>query len=64
MYGVLDGADALVIITEWHEFDAPDFELIKNKLKNKIIFDGRNLYNPKKVKEAGIKYYCIGVKTE
>lgn len=63
MYSVLEGAEALVIITEWHQFDAPDFDLIKKKLKNKVIFDGRNLYNPEKVKEAGFKYYCIGIKT-
>jgi len=63
MYGPLEGSDALVIITEWHEFDAPDFELIKKKLKNSTIFDGRNLYNPENVKKMGIKYYCIGVKT-
>lgn len=63
MYSVLEGTDALIIITEWYEFDAPNFELIKSKLKSKVIFDGRNLYNPEKVKEAGFKYYCIGIKT-
>jgi len=64
MYSALDGADALIIITEWHEFDAPDFNLIAEKLKNKVIIDGRNLYNPKKVKKMGFKYYCIGIKSE
>lgn len=64
MYSPLDDADALLIVTEWHQFDAPDFDLIKKKLKHKVIFDGRNLYNPERVKEAGFKYYCIGIKTD
>lgn len=63
MYSALDGADALVIITEWREFEAPDFDVIKNKLKQPIIFDGRNLYNPSKMQELGFKYHCIGIKT-
>lgn len=56
----LDNADALVIVTEWEEFLDPNFTLIKSKLKNKVIFDGRNLYDPNKIESLGIDYYCIG----
>ncbi|MEY4591216.1 MAG: hypothetical protein RIR18_111 [Pseudomonadota bacterium] len=56
----LEGADALVIVTEWKVFRSPDFEVIKSKLKNPLIFDGRNLYDPKVVREAGIEYLPIG----
>lgn len=59
-YDALDGADALVILTEWQEFRNPDFELIIQKLKKPVIFDGRNLYDPEIVKKAGIKYYSVG----
>jgi len=59
-YIVLDGADALVILTDWQEFRNPDFKLIAEKLKKGIIFDGRNLYNPDFVRKAGIEYYSIG----
>lgn len=56
----LDGADVLVIVTEWEEFRHPDFSVIKSKLKQPVIFDGRNLYDPAVVNEAGLKYYAIG----
>ena len=56
----LEGADALVIVTEWQEFKAPNFELIKQKLKYPLIFDGRNLFDPKRVSKKGIKYHSIG----
>jgi len=59
-YDALDGADALVIFTDWQEFRNPDFELIAAKLKKAVIFDGRNLYDPEVVKKAGIEYHCIG----
>jgi UDPglucose 6-dehydrogenase len=59
-YDALDGADALVIFTDWQEFRNPDFELIKNELKRPVIFDGRNLYDPAYVKKLGIEYHCIG----
>jgi UDPglucose 6-dehydrogenase len=59
-YDVLDGADALVIFTDWQEFRAPDFELIASKLTKGIIFDGRNLYDPTYVRKQGIEYYSIG----
>ncbi len=56
----LDGADALVIATEWAEFRAPDFELINSKLSAPVIFDGRNIYDPGQMAELGIKYFGIG----
>ena len=56
----LDNADALVIVTEWKEFRSQDFSQIKHKLKSNIIFDGRNIYDPTVVKNAGIKYNAIG----
>jgi UDPglucose 6-dehydrogenase len=56
----LDGADALVIVTEWKVFHAPDFELLMQKLKRAIIFDGRNLYEPASMQELGIEYHGIG----
>lgn len=58
----LEGADVLVIVTEWDEFKSPDFEMIKSKLKNPVIFDGRNLFSPTTMKEMGIKYHGIGCK--
>ncbi len=59
-YDALDNADALVIFTDWQEFRNPDFEIIKARLKKPVIFDGRNLYNPDVVKNAGIEYHGIG----
>jgi UDPglucose 6-dehydrogenase len=53
-------ADALLIVTEWKEFKAPDFDLIKASLKNPVIIDGRNLYDPKVVTANGIEYIGIG----
>ena len=58
--GALKGADALVIVTEWKEFRSPDFDAIKAQLKNALIFDGRNLYDPKFVRSQGIEYIAIG----
>jgi len=58
--GALTNADALVIATEWKEFRSPDFEAIKQTLINPVIFDGRNLYDPKFVRSAGIEYFAIG----
>jgi UDPglucose 6-dehydrogenase len=56
----LDGCDALVIVTEWKAFRSPDFDLVKQKLKNSIVFDGRNLYEPGAMRELGIEYQGIG----
>jgi UDPglucose 6-dehydrogenase len=59
-YDALDGADAMVILTEWQEFRNPDFEVIVKKLKKPIVFDGRNLYDFDVVKKAGIEYHSVG----
>ena len=56
----LENADALVIITEWSLFRSPDFAAIRQALKQPVIFDGRNLYDPDELREAGFVYYAIG----
>lgn len=56
----LHGADALVICTEWQNFRAPDFDVLKNTLKQPVIFDGRNLYDPERLNKRGFVYYGIG----
>ena len=59
-YEALSGADFLIIATEWSEFRTPDFERIEKEIKNKIIFDGRNLFEVSKMKELGYHYESIG----
>ena len=59
-YAALNGADALILATEWNEFQNPDFDLIKSSLKEPVIFDGRNQYSPQKLKEMGFEYHCVG----
>jgi UDPglucose 6-dehydrogenase len=56
----LEGADALVVVTEWKQFRSPDFARLKATLKDAVIFDGRNLYEPQEVEQAGLAYYGIG----
>lgn len=63
-YDTLKGADALLIITEWPEFRSPDFKQMGTLLNNKLIFDGRNIYDLAEMNENGFEYYCIGVKTK
>jgi UDPglucose 6-dehydrogenase len=62
-YEALDGADALLIVTEWPQFRTPDFERMDSLLKNKVIFDGRNLYELNQMQELGYTYYSIGRQT-
>jgi UDPglucose 6-dehydrogenase len=59
-YDALNGADGLLVLTEWKQYRAPDFDEIKSRLKSPVIFDGRNLYSTKKVLEQGFTYYAIG----
>ncbi|MBM65877.1 MAG: UDP-glucose 6-dehydrogenase [Myxococcales bacterium] len=59
-YDALEGADALVIFTDWSDYRAPDLERIKSSLKAAIIIDGRNLYSPQKMGRMGFRYHCIG----
>ncbi len=61
-YDSLKGADALLLLTEWHQFREPDFNKIKSLMKSPVIFDGRNQYDPDKIREKGFTYYCIGRK--
>jgi len=56
----LHGCDALLVVTEWKEFRSPDFDAIRTELKHPVIIDGRNLYDPAMVADAGIEYYPIG----
>ncbi|WP_233008896.1 UDP-glucose dehydrogenase family protein [Rheinheimera faecalis] len=56
----LQGADALVICTEWQQFKAPDFDFLKQQLATPVIFDGRNLFDPERLKQKGFSYYAIG----
>jgi UDPglucose 6-dehydrogenase len=59
-YDALDGADALAIVTEWKQYRSPDFERMRTLLRSPLIFDGRNLYDPKRMAEHGFEYYSIG----
>jgi len=61
-YEAADGADALLIATEWSVFRTPEFDVLARKMKSKVIFDGRNLYDPAKMQELGFYYYSVGRK--
>ena len=62
IYEALEDAEALVVITEWNEFRMPNFKEMEKLLNNKVIIDGRNIYDPKEIKEMGWTYYSIGRK--
>ncbi len=59
-YDALKNVDALIIVTEWNEFRRPDFDRMKSLMKSPVIFDGRNIYDPKMMKERGFDYFGIG----
>jgi UDPglucose 6-dehydrogenase len=59
-YAALEGADALIVCTEWNAFRQPNFEKIAQTLTTPTIFDGRNIYDPEDMKEHGFVYYSIG----
>ncbi|MCE9566967.1 MAG: UDP-glucose/GDP-mannose dehydrogenase family protein [Planctomycetes bacterium] len=59
-YGAIEGADGLVIVTEWQEFRNPDFEVMRRLLKGHVIFDGRNIYEPRHMESLGFSYHGIG----
>ncbi len=63
MHEALIDADALIIVTEWSEFRVPNFRVISKLMKNKLVFDGRNIYEPQEMEEFGYTYYSIGRKT-
>lgn len=62
-YDALEGADAMLLLTEWNEFRRPDFEKMKTLMKQPIIFDGRNQYEADRMASRGFKYYCVGKKS-
>ncbi len=62
-YDALEGADGLVVMTEWNEFRRPDFSRMKALMRTPIIFDGRNIYDPKRMRDLGFDYVCIGRNT-
>lgn len=59
-YDALEGADALVVVTEWKQFRSPDFIRLREMLNDAVVFDGRNLYDPQEIEAAGLAYYGIG----
>ena len=59
-YDALEGADGLFVLTEWNDFRHPDFERMKSLLKQSVVFDGRNIFDPIKMRERGFAYYGIG----
>ncbi|MET4075363.1 UDP-glucose/GDP-mannose dehydrogenase family protein [Hymenobacter sp. UYCo722] len=63
-FDALIDADALLIVTEWPEFRVPNFAVVSRLMKQKAIFDGRNIYDAKELKELGFVYHCIGIKTD
>ena len=60
-YEALNGADALILVTEWQEFRSPDFDEMKKLLKTSIFFDGRNQFKKEKMEAKGFEYFQIGV---
>ena len=60
-YKALEGAEALLLLTEWREFRLPDWDRVKELMANPLILDGRNIYNAKELENVGFEYYCIGV---
>ena len=60
MYAAAEGADALVIVTEWHEYRRPDFQRLKRVLRGAALFDGRNIWDPDELREMGFAYEGIG----
>lgn len=59
-FDALEGADAMILVTEWREFREPDFDKVHSMLNDKVIFDGRNQYEPETIRNKGFEYYCVG----
>jgi UDPglucose 6-dehydrogenase len=59
-YGALEGADALVLVTEWSEYKRPNWDKVKTLMRSHVVFDFRNQYSADSVREAGFIYYCVG----
>jgi UDPglucose 6-dehydrogenase len=62
-YEALIDADAMVLVTEWPEFRLPNYQVMAKLMRSKVIFDGRNIYEPSEMKEIGFSYYSIGRKS-
>jgi len=60
-YAILEGADGLMLVTEWNAYRSPDFERIRDLMKTKVVFDGRNIWERRFVESFGLSYYGIGV---
>ena len=60
IYETVQGADALIVVTEWKEFRLPEWDKIKQSMKTPVVFDGRNIYNYNELKDSGMDYFCIG----
>ena len=56
----LQNADALIVVTEWQMFRSPDFDAVKQSLKSPVVFDGRNIFDPERLRADGFAYYAIG----
>jgi UDPglucose 6-dehydrogenase len=63
-FDALIEADALLVVTEWPEFRVPNFAVMSRLMKQKVVFDGRNIYDGKELKELGFVYHCIGIQTD
>ncbi len=59
-YGSLEGAEALLIVTEWQAFRNPNFERVKAMMREPVVFDGRNIYDPVQMRQLGFTYYSVG----
>ena len=59
-YAALTGADALVLVTEWNEFREPDYGRMRKMMRQPVIFDGRNIYNPEQIRAQGFTYFSMG----
>ncbi|KAA9332254.1 UDP-glucose/GDP-mannose dehydrogenase family protein [Hymenobacter busanensis] len=62
-YEAVEGADALLVVTEWPEFRSPNFDDIAARMKGRVIFDGRNIYDAQEMEKTGFAYHCIGIRT-
>ena len=60
MYDAADGADALMLVTEWKEFRMPNMETLKSKMRGRLVLDGRNILDTDELRQAGFEYHCIG----
>jgi UDPglucose 6-dehydrogenase len=59
-YGCIEGADALLLVTEWQAFRNPNFERMKSTMRHPVVFDGRNIYDPAQLRQLGFTYYSVG----